>query len=224
MRRLLQFTTHELKTPVAAVRSLLQSLEIHSIPEEQRAQLIARGILECDRLEHLAEAILTYQRVVSSNPELEPHSSRELLTQVLEHRRRTLHDERVHWSPGAERVVRAEPDSFRVILENLLDNARKYAGGEVWLSEQVHANRWELLVRDRGSGFDPQNAQALFDPFARAARSETSATHGAGLGLFISRRLAREMGGELSAVSAGAGSGSTFTLALELAEDGQRHG
>src|SRR5690606_30997500 len=65
MRRLLQFTTHELKTPIAAVRGLLQSLEMQSIPEAQRGQLIARGIVECDRLEHLAETILAYQRAVS---------------------------------------------------------------------------------------------------------------------------------------------------------------
>jgi signal transduction histidine kinase len=57
MEKLLQFTSHEFKTPVAGVKGLLQSLEIGSIPEAQRVELIRLGQIECDRLEHLAETI-----------------------------------------------------------------------------------------------------------------------------------------------------------------------
>ena len=58
MEKLLQFTSHEFKTPVAGVKGLLQSLAMGSIPESQRAELLRLGQLECDRLEHLAETIL----------------------------------------------------------------------------------------------------------------------------------------------------------------------
>src|SRR5690349_13597197 len=68
MEKLLQFTSHEFKTPVAGVKGLLQSLEIGSIPESQRAELIRLGQIECDRLEHLAETILAYQRAMSRDP------------------------------------------------------------------------------------------------------------------------------------------------------------
>ncbi len=68
MEKLLQFTSHEFKTPVAGVKGLLQSLAIGSIPEAQRAELIQLGQLECDRLEHLAETILAYQRAMSRDP------------------------------------------------------------------------------------------------------------------------------------------------------------
>ena len=60
MEKLLQFTSHEFKTPVAGVKGLLQSLAMGSIPDAQRAELIHLGQLECDRLEHLAETILAY--------------------------------------------------------------------------------------------------------------------------------------------------------------------
>src|SRR5690348_1030477 len=68
MEKLLQFTSHEFKTPVAGVKGLLQSLAIGSIPEAQRAELIRLGQQECDRLEHLAETILAYQRAMSRDP------------------------------------------------------------------------------------------------------------------------------------------------------------
>ena len=68
MEKLLQFTSHEFKTPVAGVKGLLQSLAIGSIPDAQRAELIQLGQLECDRLEHLAETILAYQRAMSRDP------------------------------------------------------------------------------------------------------------------------------------------------------------
>ena len=58
MEKLLQFTSHEFKTPVAGVKGLLQSLALGSIPDAQRAELIQLGQHECDRLEHLAETIL----------------------------------------------------------------------------------------------------------------------------------------------------------------------
>ena len=68
MEKLLQFTSHEFKTPVAGVKGLLQSLAIGSIPDAQRAELIQLGQLECDRLEHLAETILAYQRAMARDP------------------------------------------------------------------------------------------------------------------------------------------------------------
>ena len=68
MEKLLQFTSHEFKTPVAGVKGLLQSLALGSIPEAQRAELIKLGQIECDRLEHLAETILAYQRAMSREP------------------------------------------------------------------------------------------------------------------------------------------------------------
>ena len=114
--------------------------------------------------------------------------------------------------------VYANRDAFRVILENLLDNARKYGGGKVELHSSTEAGRWKLEVRDFGLGFDPQLSERLFDPFSRAAKG--SVIHGSGLGLSLSRQLARQMGGELSATSQGEGKGSTFTLSLNPVPNG----
>src|SRR5436190_20164249 len=91
MEKLLQFTSHEFKTPVAGVKGLLQSLALGSIPDAQRAELIHLGQLECDRLEHLAETILAYQRAMSREPRegVQPIDAARFIEDLLAHRART---------------------------------------------------------------------------------------------------------------------------------------
>jgi signal transduction histidine kinase len=114
--------------------------------------------------------------------------------------------------------VRADRDGLRVILENLLDNAHKYGGGQVRISAGASDGRWRLDISDRGRGFAPETAEKLFDIHNRG--NGDGVTHGAGLGLAIARTLARRMGGDISARSAGAGQGAVFTVTLMLAPPG----
>src|SRR6187402_253779 len=91
MEKLLQFTSHEFKTPVAGVKGLLQSLALGSIPDAQRAELIQLDQHECDRLEHLAETILAYQRALAREPRegLQPIDAAQFISALLAHRERT---------------------------------------------------------------------------------------------------------------------------------------
>jgi signal transduction histidine kinase len=216
MERLLQFTSHELKTPIAGVRALLQSLSLGSIPEDAKKEFLAQGVGECDRLEHLAETILAYQRTVARNVmRREKLRADSLLDDVVSHRKRTTTGEHLEIDPLGESApqVWADRDAFRVILENLLDNARKYGAGKTHITAKADGTRWTVHVRDEGQGFEPAEAELIFDPFA--ARPKNGVTHGSGLGLSISRQLARAMGGDLRAESPGPGKGSTFTLELQ---------
>jgi two-component system sensor histidine kinase EvgS len=217
LEKLLQVTTHELKTPIAGVRALLQSLALGSIPAESSAEFLAQGVRECDRLEHLAETMLAYQRALAhrDRPRLEALSARSVVGEVLEGRAKLSSDPALRSAELAEVMVLADKDSMRVVLENLLDNARKYGGAEVNLQTRVEAGRFLLEVRDTGVGFAPENAETLFDPFTEARRGAEA--RGSGLGLSIARQLARLMGGALTAVSPGPGKGRTFTRSLALA-------
>ena len=217
MEKLLQFTSHEFKTPVAGVKGLLQSLALGSIPEEQRAELIQLGQLECDRLEHLAETILAYQRAMSREPRegAQRIDITRFIGELLAHRARTSSGGDVQLGDIDAVQVLADRDGLRVILENLLDNAHKYGGGRVTLAARATDGRWRLEIRDQGRGFAPETADKLFDVHNRG--SGDGVTHGAGLGLAIARQLARRMGGDISAYSAGPGRGAVFTVTLELA-------
>jgi signal transduction histidine kinase len=232
MEKLLQFTSHEFKTPVAGVKGLLQSLAIGSIPEAQRAELLKLGQIECDRLEHLAETILAYQRAMSRDPResAQPIDAAKFIAELLAHRERTAVGGTAEVMSIDAVQVLADRDGLRVILENLLDNAHKYGGGSVRLAATTSEGRWRLEIRDHGRGFEPEVAEKLFDLHHRG--SGEGVTHGAGLGLAIARQLARRMGGDIAAYSAGAGHGAVFTVtlmlappsALELASESSVHG
>jgi signal transduction histidine kinase len=217
MEKLLQFTSHEFKTPVAGVKGLLQSLALGSIPDAQRAELIELGQLECDRLEHLAETILAYQRAMSREPRegAQRIDAARFIADLLAHRARTSAGSNVEVTAIDAVHVLADRDGLRVILENLLDNAQKYGGGHVRLSAEVADGRWRLDISDRGRGFAPDAAEKLFDAHNRG--SGDGMTHGAGLGLAIARQLARRMGGDIGARSAGPGQGAVFSVTLALA-------
>ena len=216
LHSMLSLTTHQLKTPLAGVRALLQSLGNGSIPAELHERFLKQGIAECDRLEHMVETTLAYQRTVArgtTHAEVVP--ARQLISDILEHRRASFPEDDVRWEPTEQVLITCDRDAVRVVLENLLDNARKYGGGRVDLVGQSKGPRWRLEIRDSGQGFDPKDAERLFEPFERGGGKGVA--HGSGLGLYISRQLARGMHGELTAKSAGPGQGSVFALELPLA-------
>ena len=217
MEKLLQFTSHEFKTPVAGVKGLLQSLAIGSIPDAQRAELIQLGQIECDRLEHLAETILAYQRAMSRDPRagVQRIDAARFIGDLLAHRARTSSGGDLQLAVIDAVAVLADRDGLRVILENLLDNAQKYGGGRIRLAAGISDGHWRLDISDQGRGFPPESAEKLFDIHNRG--SGEGITHGAGLGLAIARQLARRMGGEISAHSSGPGQGAVFTVTLALA-------
>jgi signal transduction histidine kinase len=214
MERQLQFTSHELKTPIAGVRALLQTLARDRVPDELRAGLLEDGLRACDRLEHLAETVLAYQRAVAAPGRARVHDGGALLAAVLAHRLRSLGSEGVEVDIGGGADVWADEDAFRVVVENLLDNAQKYGGGRVRVEAVLVGGAWEVRVHDDGRGFAEQDTERIFAPFSRGGGE--GVTHGAGLGLYLSRQLARQMRGELHAWSAGEGRGATFTLRLPV--------
>lgn len=218
MRRMLQITAHELKTPIAGLKALLQSLELGSIPEALRLSLLARGVAECNRLEHLTETLLAYQRAVSHRQlRLQVHDALALVRELLEHRASSFPSEEIAWrtgeAPDGGAAVLADADAFRVVLENVLDNAGKYGGGSVTLSTRADAGAFHIEVSDLGIGFEPDEAEDLFHPWTRSEAHAVS-KHGSGLGLYLARQLAQAMGGALRARSDGPGRGATFTFSL----------
>ena len=213
MGRQLQITTHELKTPIAGVRILLQTLRRGAVPEDLQRDLLTQGLVACDHLEHIAETMLAAQRAAAGGVHARAVSSKQLVEGVLQHRAASGLPEHASLDLGPDVLVRTDPDAFRVILENLLDNARKYASGAVRLAGRVEGRVWALAVEDNGPGLSAEDATAIFEPFERRGSHGTS--HGSGLGLSLSRQLARDMGGDLRADAQP--HGAVFRIALPVA-------
>lgn len=222
LQSLLQLTSHQLKTPIAATRTLLQSLGNGSIPAHQEKEFLARGVAQCDRLEHMVETILAYQRTVAKRGRLHTVETQALVGSIIAHRRAMFPTEAIAWSVRSPSMVRADPDAVHVVIENLLDNGLKYGNGNLTLVEAVAGNRWQLVVSDNGQGFSPSEAERLFEPFERGGGAGVS--HGSGLGLYIARKLSRAMGGDLRASSEGHGRGAAFTFELPIQRGGDTGG
>jgi signal transduction histidine kinase len=112
----------------------------------------------------------------------------------------------------------ADPDKLEQVLLNLISNAIKFTGtgGRVELECQSGGGMVRIVVRDTGVGIAPDRLADIFDPFVQVDPDLTRQRQGAGLGLAISRELARAMGGEIT-VESRPGEGSTFTLTLPAA-------
>ncbi len=121
-------------------------------------------------------------------------------------------------------TVRADDYRLQQILLNLLVNALKFtkAGGRIFVACREHAGSVSIDVTDTGIGIAEDDLPKIFEPFVQLNRSvKDGASHGVGLGLAISRDLARAMSGDVTVASA-KGKGSTFTVTLPA--DGKRAG
>lgn len=226
MREFIAGVTHEMKTPLAGVKSLLETLAAARVPAGEEARLYGLGLQEIERLEHLVDNLLVSGRlrVESLDIHVEALPLREQLDAFVRHRRRYLvgSDARLEleWRAGdGELAVAADANALRIVLENLTDNAFKYGGTppHVTIAVERDGGSARVAVCDRGIGFDSAEAAALFAPFRRSGeRGAARAQHGTGLGLSISAALARAMGAELSAASDGPGLGACFTIALGI--------
>lgn len=218
MERLLQFTGHEFKTPVAGLKALLEALKANRVPAEVQPRLLDQGLTACDALEHLTDSMLVLQRSRAIDPKaLGQEDAMSLVLSIVDHRRVAHVGEEVRVGDLESCLVRADKDAVRVVLENLFDNARKYGGAKTTVTSAREGERVRISIADAGRGFAPQDAEKLFE-LARASSNE-GVTHGSGLGLHLSRQLARAMGGDLVAESAGPGQGAAFHLWLTTAPE-----
>ena len=122
----------------------------------------------------------------------------------------------LHRAPCDPRVVvRADREKMQQVVLNLLSNAVKFtdAGGRISLDCAVREESVAVRVSDTGRGIAPDHLERVFQPFVQVDATLTRTHEGTGLGLVISRDLARGMGGDLT-VESTPGSGSTFTLTL----------
>jgi signal transduction histidine kinase len=213
--------THELKTPITGIKAFLQTLKKRDIPREELLPLVAMALREVERQEMLAENLLMGQRIERESFGLklrEFNLPRRVADFFTEHRILLPAGAlSLELSCPAETVVRADPDALWVVMENLLDNALKYGGSDPDIRCTVSCGSgWAYVeLSDKGAGFDPSRRERIFDAYHRLTDELPEGRHGTGMGLYLSRKLTRRMGGELSASSPGRGQGATFTIRLK---------
>ena len=220
--------THELRTPLTTFRMYAEMLSEGMVKNEtDRRNYLETLRVEADRLTHLVTNVLAYARIERGRPggRIETVTVEKLLdvaTQRLADRaaQASLELQIVADPAIDEQLVLADPAIVEQILFNLVDNACKYAAATtdraLNLSVAVENRRVGIRVRDHGPGVSADGQRRLFQPFRKSAQEAAYSAPGVGLGLALSRRLARSMHGDLCYEPSISG-GACFVLWLPLA-------
>lgn len=220
-RDLVANVSHELKTPIAALKGFLELLEGEGVDERHRREFLASMSQETERLERLVEEQLQLARLDAGALPLvrEEVDLGELASQVVVSRAPLAAREGIqleaHPSPGERVAVDADRARIEQVMLILLDNALRHTapGGRVWIDVGRDGQDATVTVRDTGEGI-PADAQAfVFDRFYRGDPSREGRS--AGLGLAIARGIAAAHRGAIDLRSQ-VGVGSAFTLRLPL--------
>jgi two-component system CheB/CheR fusion protein len=214
--------SHELRTPLNAISGyvgLIADGIRGPVTPEQTADLVRiraagrhllgliNSILDYARLES-GRVLFVYEAVLLDDMLAEAAA---MIAPQAETKRLELD----HVRCNATAAIRGDHDKVIQIVVNLLSNAVKFTppGGRITLACDLSSERPAIVVADTGIGIRAEHLEGVFDPFVQVGPTLPGSDKGAGLGLSISRELARGMGGELTAQSV-LGKGSTFTLVL----------
>jgi signal transduction histidine kinase len=218
--------SHELRTPLTSISGAARTLVRHrnSLTPDRHEAFLQMIVTESDRLADIVDQILLASRIEAGQIEVTPEQ-----VDALEIARSVVDAVALH-APDRVRLfldadnglqpVDCDPDRLRQVLRNLLDNAIKYSpgGGDVRVSLEPNGSAMRFAVHDEGIGFEPAQADAIFERFRRLDPNLTRGIGGTGLGLYICRELVERMGGRIWAESR-PGEGSTFYFELPLARE-----
>ncbi|MFO8070817.1 MAG: HAMP domain-containing sensor histidine kinase [Polyangia bacterium] len=218
--------THDLRTPLAAIRMYAQTLEMGRLaddPERQR-EVVETILRETEWLETSIERLLTWRAMAKDRdaPELSPSPLAPAVEEAVRHFRRMFPSGEVSLSVSidSETPVRHDFDGISSLVLNLLINAYKYTGREKRIGVELadRDGEVEIAVTDNGIGIDERELGRIFDPFYRVDSRLRGKASGAGLGLAIVRHQARAHNGEVF-VSSELKEGSRFMVRLPAARD-----
>ncbi|TDC52703.1 HAMP domain-containing protein [Actinomadura sp. KC345] len=205
--------SHELRSPLTGLRAQLEVALEH--PEDEDWPAVARSALgDADRLQAIVSDLLILAKVGAGM-----HVPREVIDFGGLVRAEAVRRERrvpVEVSADERLMVRVTPHHMVRVLTNLLDNAERHAASRIWVTAAAAGPDAVLEVRDDGAGIAPGDRERIFWRFQRLEEGRERDRGGSGLGLTISRDIARAHGGTL--VAADGDGGARFVLRVPLAE------
>jgi two-component system phosphate regulon sensor histidine kinase PhoR len=220
-RDLVANVSHELKTPLTAIRGYAETLEDGALADSMAGPRFIRGILEqCQRL----EALLRDQLTLSQLERLDPSRGEEIIdltraaaraVEALTLRARARDVELILETGNTAPQVRGTCSEIDNVLLNLIDNAIKYnrAGGEVRVALRGDGEDAVIEVADTGIGIPQDALERVFERFYRVDKGRAREQGGTGLGLAIVKHAARLLGGRIE-VESRLGTGSVFRVRL----------
>ncbi len=213
--------SHELKTPVTAIRGLVETLlDDPEIDPIRRVRFMTKIRNQAERLTSLVTDLLSLSRLESGGlNELEPIDVRRAVERSVHALRSTAEARRIAIiteAPPHPVMVEADEEILVQAVSNLLDNALKYTSGNgsVWARVKTDADDSVTIeVQDTGMGIEARHHNRIFERFYRVDKARSRELGGTGLGLAIVKHIALALGGEVS-LDSSPGCGSTFRIRL----------
>lgn len=214
----LRNVSHEIRTPLSAILTITQLLQDANVDPSRRDDLYERILANGRSLIALVDDLLDLAKVESGKLaiEIRPVLLRDAIADVERNLESDAQRKHIvlHFDVD-EHAVSADPRRLRQILLNVVGNSIKFTErGRVLVRADRHDGVVHVDVLDTGIGVAPEHAVHLFEPFAQGDMATARRFGGTGLGLALSRRLARAMHGELAIVETAAGKGTTVRLSL----------
>jgi len=207
--------THELKTPIAAVKLSLETLKSRKLSEEQQAQILTDALRENNRLQFLSENILLATRLDQKQHHLQKETIDFSALILAEVNRFQLNTGRLESNIQSNLQLVGEPELLRALVSNLIENALKYSSSEeAVFVDAKHANNQIILsVADHGQGIAEKELPHIFEKFYRIGNEETRRHKGTGLGLYIVKSILKLHEGKID-VRSNQPQGTIFTVQL----------
>ena len=213
--------SHELKTPLTSIRMYAELLSTDRIKtQEKKKQYLKVIVTESQRLTRLVNNVLDFSRLEQKrkNYHLEKLDMTVFLYEILKAQSLRIKNVGLVLKediPDENIIVETDRDALEQVVLNIMDNAIKYApeGKDLKIALKVRTEYCEVQFTDKGPGVPTAHRDKIFKKFHRVDDSMTTRKPGSGLGLSISRRLLRDLGGDLY-YRPGEGGGSCFIVLI----------
>ncbi|MFA7310181.1 MAG: ATP-binding protein, partial [Candidatus Paceibacterota bacterium] len=212
--------SHELRNPLAPIKSALELLKMREMPTDVREEV---DVIEhqFDHLAKLLNDLLDVSRFTQSKIEIAPRSVelRKLVERALKSTDALLRtaDITLHYTyPSSPINVWADDTRVEQAISNLMNNATKFtpSGGSIWVELEKEGNDAVIRIRDNGEGIDAEDLSNIFDMYYQGR--DRGHTSGLGIGLLLVRKIIEMHGGSIEAKSEGRGHGSEFTIRMPM--------
>lgn len=212
--------THELKSPISAIKLNLQTLEKYQLDEEKKNTLIDKCIKESNRLNDLCNNMLLASQMEGRQYKAmkEKLNFAELVGNIVNEYLLRYHERFQAENISTASIVKGDKLMLQMAINNLIENALKYSQVDKTIRiKLLNENKYVTLqVIDEGAGIADSEKQKIFRKFYRIGNENMRKTKGTGLGLYITQKIAKQHNGKIT-VADNIPNGSVFELTLPLA-------
>ncbi len=216
-RNFLLSITHELKSPIASLRLVIETLTKRTLNDTQRAHMLSNGLKDADRLQALVEDLLLAARLEDKWQPLPEPVDLEAVAQDCSDGLKVRY-------PEADIQIKhnntllpllADRVGMVAVIKNLLENAVKYSptGAKIEFSASLIDGKYHLKIADQGQGIPDSEKELVFEKFYRLGNEDTRNSTGTGLGLFIVSQVVKAHNGSVK-VTDNQSQGTVFTIVI----------